>query len=81
MVNKWTYRKISLIIGVLVAMIIAFTLWFSQDAEQPSTKSQSGKISFFGIAKIITNNADFKLKLPIRGFPMYDRQSNEALFQ
>ena len=32
-----TYKEVSLIAGILVALVIVFTLWFRQTTEKPSS--------------------------------------------
>jgi hypothetical protein len=42
MIKNFTYKELTLLLGILVALIIVFTLWIRQPA---------GKISTFGIKR------------------------------
>jgi hypothetical protein len=38
--RSFTYKEVSLIAGILVALVVVFTIWFRQDSEkQPSSRS------------------------------------------
>jgi hypothetical protein len=42
--RSFTYKEVSLIAGILVALVIVFTIWFRQDSEkQPSSRSLKDK--------------------------------------
>ena|SRR5690349_12232218 len=42
--RNFTYKEVSLIAGILVALVIVFTIWFRQDSEkQPSSRSLKDK--------------------------------------
>lgn len=52
--RTFTYKEVSLIAGIVVALVIVFTVWFRQDpANQPSSRSLRDKAlhSFHETAK------------------------------
>ncbi|MCI0751443.1 MAG: hypothetical protein L0Y35_06360 [Flammeovirgaceae bacterium] len=56
---KITYKEISLLIGILVALLIAFTLWFNQEGKTATevTGKKSPKVGLLNIGKALVKQS------------------------
>jgi hypothetical protein len=79
--SRFAYKELSLLIGVIVAMIILFTVWISRSSfMQPSNESNLfSSISFPAVLKAFDNKkATSQINKNINST---DKRSSVALFQ